>query len=135
MAESPWPLRRNTGLGGRLLGVDDASLVAHPEPAVQSFQDLHDRTGIAGAFRLRQQLQRMQLELHRIVLGHLPAVLEAQDLLQGIDQGPEAGTRTQSIAGEPGSAGCIVAETAPAPRWLRLMLLAPANRSSVTSRS
>ena len=66
--------------GRCLLGVDDASLVEHPEPAIQSFQDFHDRTGIAGAFRLRQQLQRMQLELHRIVLGHLPAVLEAQDL-------------------------------------------------------
>ena len=54
-----------------------------PEPAVQSFQDLHNRAGIAGAFRLWQQLKRMQLELHRIVPGHLPAVLEAQDLLQG----------------------------------------------------
>ena len=69
--------------GRRLLGIDDASLMAHPEPAVQSFQDLHNRPGIAGAFRLRQQLQGMQLELHRIVPGHLPAVLEAQDLLQG----------------------------------------------------
>ncbi len=27
--------------GRRLPGIDDASLMAHPEPAVQSFQDLH----------------------------------------------------------------------------------------------
>ena len=69
--------------GRRLLGIDDASLMAHPEPAIQSFQDLHNRAGIAGAFRLWQKLQGMQLELHRIVPRHLPAVLEAQDLLQG----------------------------------------------------
>ena len=79
--------------GRRLLGVDDASLVAHSELAVQSFQNLHNRAGIAGAFRLWQQLQRMQLELHRIVLGHLPAVFEAQDLLQAQTslQGPVRG--------------------------------------------
>ena len=68
--------------GRSLLSVDDTSLVAHPESAVQSFQDLDNRPGIAGSFWLWQQLQGMQLELHRIVPGHPPAVLEAQDLLQ-----------------------------------------------------
>ena len=57
------------------------SLAIYTEPSFQSLQSLHNRTAIAGAFRLRQQLQRVQLELHRIVLGHLPPVLEAQDLL------------------------------------------------------
>ena len=54
----------------------------HREPAVQSFQDLHRRPGIAGAFRTWQQLQGMQLESHRVVLGHLSAVFGAQNLVQ-----------------------------------------------------
>ena len=52
------------------------------EPAGQSFQDLHSRPGIAGAFRPWQQLEGVQLEPHRVVPGHAPAVLEAQDLFQ-----------------------------------------------------
>ncbi len=61
---------------------DDAPLVAHPDPAVQPFQDFYRRTGIAGAFRRGQQLECPQLEPHRVVPVHLPAVLEAQDLFQ-----------------------------------------------------
>ena len=52
------------------------------QPAVQSFQDLHRRPGIAGAFRPWQQLEGVQLEPHRVVPGHPPAVFEAQDLVQ-----------------------------------------------------
>ena len=54
----------------------------HRQPAVQSFQDLHSRPGIAGAFRPWQQLEGVQLEPHRVVPVHFPAVLEAQDLFQ-----------------------------------------------------
>ena len=82
MAERPWPFRRNTGLGG-------ASWAATMHPSCrtdsrpsQCFQDLHGRPGIAGAFRPWQQLKSMQLEPHCVVLGHLSAVFEAQDLLQ-----------------------------------------------------
>ena len=64
------------------LGRSDASLVAHTELAIQPFQDFHRRPGIAGAFRSRQQLERAQLETHRVVPGHLPAMLETQDLFQ-----------------------------------------------------
>ena len=87
--------------GRRLPGIDDASLMAHPEPAVQSFQDLHNRAGIAGSFRLWQQLQRTQLELHRIVPGHLPAVLEAQDLLQGQIRAQWPVRRLRALRGNP----------------------------------
>ena len=52
------------------------------QPAVQSCQDLHSRLGIAWAFRTWQQLECVQLEPHRVVPGHSPAVLEAQDLFQ-----------------------------------------------------
>ena len=56
--------------------------VPHREPAVQSFEDLHRRPGIAGAFRSWQQLQGMHLESHHVVPGHLSAVFEAQNLVQ-----------------------------------------------------
>ena len=68
--------------GWRLLGSHNVPFVPHREPAVPSFQDLHRRPGLAGAFRTRQQLQGMQLESHRVVLGHLSAVFEAQNLVQ-----------------------------------------------------
>ena len=68
--------------GGCLLGREDAPFVPHRQPAVQSFQDLHRRPGIAGAFRTWQQLDGVQLEPNRVVPGHFPAVLEAQDLFQ-----------------------------------------------------
>ncbi len=42
--------------GARLLGRDDAPFMPHRQLAVQSFQDLHSRPDIAGAFRARQQL-------------------------------------------------------------------------------
>ncbi len=69
--------------------------MAHRQPAVQSFQDLHGRPGIAGAFRTWQQLQSVQLEPHRVTLRHPPAVLEAQDLFQAQlrIQRPEGGLR------------------------------------------
>ena len=68
--------------GWRLLGSHNVPFVPHREPAVPSFQDLHRRPGLAGAFRTWQQLQGMQLESHRVVLGHLSAVFEAQNLVQ-----------------------------------------------------
>ena len=69
--------------GWSLLGSNNVSFVLHREPAVQSFQDLHRRPGIAGAFRSWQQLQGIQVESHRVVPGHhLPAVFEAQNLVQ-----------------------------------------------------
>ena len=52
------------------------------QTTVQSFQDLNRSASVAGAFRLGQQLQGMQLELHRVVPSHLPAVLEAEDTVQ-----------------------------------------------------
>ena len=41
----------------------------HRQPTVQSFQDLHSRPGIAGAFQTWQQLQSVQLEPHRVKGG------------------------------------------------------------------
>ena len=64
------------------LSSDDASPVAYPELTVQPFRDFHRRPGIAGAFRHRQQLEGAQLEPHRVVPVHLPAVFETQDLFQ-----------------------------------------------------
>ena len=67
----------------------------HRQPAVQSFQDLHRRPDIAGAFRTWQQLEGVQLEPHRVVPGHFPAVLESQDLFQAqlrVER-PECGLR------------------------------------------
>ena len=75
------------------------------QPAVQSCQDLHSRPGIAWAFRTWQQLEGVPLEPHRVVPGHSPAVLEAQDLLPGTVPGPEAGMQAQGVAGEPRIAG------------------------------
>ena len=49
----PWPFRRNTGTGWRLLGRDDAAFMPHRQAAVQAFENLHGGPGIAGAFRLR----------------------------------------------------------------------------------
>ena len=66
----------------RLLGRDCAPLTPHREPAIQCYQDLHHHSGVAGTIRSRQQLDSMQLEPYCIVLGHLSAVLEAQDLFQ-----------------------------------------------------
>ena len=66
----------------RLLGRDDAPLTPHRQPAIQCYQDLHHRPGVAGTIRSRQKLQGMQLEPYGIVLGYLSAVLEAQDLFQ-----------------------------------------------------
>ena len=116
------------------MGVDNASLMAHPEPAFQSFQDLHNRPGIAWAFQLRQQLQGMQLEPHCIVLGHLPAVIEAQNLLKGQfrAQRPVRGLRAlrgrrrrRLYRGRNCSSTPLASP----------MLLAPVKRSSVTSQS
>ena len=65
---------------------DDASLVLQGQIAVQPFQDLNRSASIAGTFRLGQQLQGMQLELHGVVPGDLPAVLEAEDTVQAYIQ-------------------------------------------------
>ena len=46
----------------RLLGRDDAPLTPHRQPVIQCYQDLHNRSGVAGAFGPWQQLQGMQLE-------------------------------------------------------------------------
>ena len=71
----------------------------HRQPTVQSFQDLHRRPGIAGAFRTWQQLEGVQLEPHRVVPGRFPAVLEAQDLFQAQlwIQGPEYRLRVDGL--------------------------------------
>ena len=69
-------------IGWRFLSRDDASLVLQGQTAVQSFQDLNRSASVAGPFRLGQQLQGMQLELHRVVPGHLPVVLETEDGVQ-----------------------------------------------------
>ena len=81
--------------GWRLLGRDDAPLMPHRQAAVQSLQDFHSRSGIAGTFPPWQQLQGMQLESHRVVPGNFSAVLEAQDLFQTLlrVQGPECRLR------------------------------------------
>ena len=74
----------------------------HRQPAVQSFQDLHRRPGIAGAFRTWQQLDGVQLEPNRVVHGHFPAVLEAQDLFQAqlrVNGGVKVGPCGRKIAG------------------------------------
>ena len=90
-----YPDGRNRRDGGRLVAVaegyrawrgllssDDAPLVAYLELTIQPLQDFHRRSGIAGAFRRRQQLECPQLEPHRVVPVHLPAVLETQNLFQ-----------------------------------------------------
>ena len=64
------------------LGSYDAPVVAYLELAVQVFQNFHRRPGITGSFRRWQQLECAQPEPHRIVPGHLPAMLETQNLLQ-----------------------------------------------------
>ena len=106
----------------------------HRQPAVQSFQDIHGRPGIAGAFRTWQQLQSVQLEPHRVVLGHPPAVLEAQDLFQAQlqVQRPECGVRVlrRNLETPVESRQELLQHGVAAP-----MLRAPANRSSVINRS
>ena len=52
------------------------------QPAVQSVQHHDNRSGIAAALPVRQQLQGVPLELHRVVPGHSPFVFDAQDLAQ-----------------------------------------------------
>ena len=64
------------------MGSEEVPSSPHRQPAVQSFQDLHSRPCIAGALRPGQQLEGVQLESHRVVPGHSPAVLEAPDLFQ-----------------------------------------------------
>ena len=56
--------------GRHLLGRDDAPFMPHRQPAVQSFQYLHSRPGIAGVFRPWQQLERARLDRHRVPLGN-----------------------------------------------------------------
>ena len=68
--------------GWRFLGRNDVPLMPYRKPAVQSFQYLHRCSCIAVAFRPWQQLEGVELESHRIVPGHRPAVLEAHDLFQ-----------------------------------------------------
>ena len=78
----PVAVSEEYGTGRCLLGSDDAPFMSHRQPTGQSLQDLHNGPGIAGAFPPWQQLQGMQLESHRVVLGHFSAVLEAQGLFQ-----------------------------------------------------
>ena len=82
LAEPPVAVSEEYRTGWRRLCSDDAPFMPHRQPAVQSFQDLHRRPGIAGAFRPCQQLEGVQLKPHRVVPGHSPAVLEAPDLFQ-----------------------------------------------------
>ena len=64
--ETPVAVSEKYWTGWRFLGSNNVPFVPHREPAIQSFQDLHRRPGIAGAFWTRQQLQGMQLESHRV---------------------------------------------------------------------
>ena len=57
----------------------------YQQPAVQSVKHHDNRSGIAAALLPccpGQQLQDVPLKLHRVVLGHSPAVLQAPDLFQ-----------------------------------------------------
>ena len=87
--------------GGSLLGSEDAPFMPHREPAIQSFQDLHSRPGIAVPFGPWQQLEGVQLEPHRVVPGHAPAVLEAQDLFQAQFRVQRPECRLRVLRGNP----------------------------------
>ena len=121
--------RRNSGAGGGpfavsersrtwrcLLGSNDASLMLYRQPAVQSLQYYHNRSGIAAAFLIGQQLQGVPLELHSVVPGDSPAVLETQDLLQA-QLRVQGEKQAQGTVPGPGNAGCIAAGTAPTRPW------------------
>ena len=73
----------------------------HRQPAVQSFQDLHSRPGIAVPFQPWQQLEGMQLEPHRVVPGHSPAVHETQDLFQAQFRVERPERRLRVLRGNP----------------------------------
>ena len=70
------------GTGWRLLGSEDASFMPYRQPAVEALKGLDGRPSYAGAFRPWQHPEGVQLEPHRVVPSHPPAVFEAQDLFQ-----------------------------------------------------
>ena len=130
-AERPWPLRSNTGLGG-------ASWAARMRPSCRTDSRPSSpstaRPGIAGAFQTWQQLQSVQLEPHRVVPGHPPAVFEAQDLPRhssgskgrNAGSGYCGGTWKRRLNRGRNCSNTVLASP---------MLRAPARRSSVISRS
>ena len=54
----------------------------HRQPAIQSLQHHHNRSGVAAALWVGKQLQGVPVELHGVVPGYPSTVLETQDLLQ-----------------------------------------------------
>ena len=66
-----------------LLGGDGLPQILHGYQAFQVLVYFHLQSGVAGAIRTRQQLQRSRVVLDGVVSGHLAGVLEAKDMLQG----------------------------------------------------
>ncbi len=65
-----------------LLIIHGLPLVPDHQFPVGPFQNVHPEAGVAGPFRSWQQLQDPLVALHRVVPGHLPGVLDADDLGQ-----------------------------------------------------
>ena len=121
--------------GRRLPGIDDASLMAHPEPAVQSFQDLHNRAGIAGAFPALAAIEAYVAGTSPYCpwppsCGAMKHRTCSRDRSEPrgryADSEHCGGTRKRRLYRGRNRSSTPLAS---------LMLLAPANRSSVTSRS
>ena len=66
-----------------LLGGDDLPQILHGYQAFQVLVYFHLQSGVAGAIRTRQQLERSRVVLDGVVSGRLAGVLEAKDMLQG----------------------------------------------------
>ena len=65
-----------------LLGGDNASFVLHFQTTVQSFNNIHDCSGVSRPVRTQQQLQGVPAVSDCVVSGNSSPVLEAQDPLQ-----------------------------------------------------
>ena len=116
------------------MGVDDASLMAHPESAVQSLQNLHNRAGIAGAsgpgcncsicsgdFTVLSLATFLRCLKHRICSRH-----RSEPSGRYADSEHCGGTRKRRL---------YRGRNCSSPPLASPILLAPAKRSSVTSRS
>ena len=89
------PFRSDPGLGGASWAAMMRPSCCNDSRPSSPCSTTTRRTGIAAAMPVRQQLQGVPLELHRVVPGHSP-VFEAQDLSQAQirRQGPECRIRT-----------------------------------------
>lgn len=83
------------GFRGSLLRRDDVSLVEHPQAAVQSFKHLNPGSSVARMSIVRRQLQSVPAVPQRVVPGHLPGVLVAEDPVE-VGVGPRPAPRLQS---------------------------------------